>query len=527
MRTAGCPFATYFLQVHTVPCSHHDFSPKMKVFVAIFATFVALSLAGDYSEEEDVLVLTNDNFEAAIAEFENILVEFYAPWCGHCKALAPEYAKAAGSLKEKESAIKLAKVDATVESDIAQKFEVRGYPTMKFFRNGKPMEYGGGRQADQIVTWLEKKTGPPAANLETADQAEKLKEDNEVLVVGFFKDQESDGAKAFLEVARSDDETTFAITSTDEVYTKLEAKGDGVVLFKKFDEGRNDFEGDVKEDDLKQFIKENQLPLVVEFTESTAQKVFGGEVKNHNLLFISKEHEDFDGILEQFRGAAAEFKGKILFIYINVDNDDHSRILEFFGLNKEECPQVRLISLDEDMTKYKPETEEITTENMKAFVQGFIDKTIKAFLMSQDVPEDWDKEGVKVLVGKNFREVALDENKAVLVEFYAPWCGHCKQLAPIYDELGEKFKDSEDIVVAKMDSTANEVEDVKIQSFPTIKYFPKGKDSQVVDYNGERTLEAMAKFLESGGKDGAGPSDEELEEAEDADADAEGSKDEL
>ena len=73
-----------------------------------------------------------------------------------------------------------------------------------------------------------------------------------------------------------------------------------------------------------------------------------------------------------------------------------------------------------------------------------------------------------------------------------PLVGHCKQLVPIYDELGEKFKDNDDIVIAKMDSTANELEDIKIQGFPTIKLFKKG-DNKVVDYNGERTLEGFTK----------------------------------
>ncbi|XP_020795477.1 protein disulfide-isomerase [Boleophthalmus pectinirostris] len=484
-----------------------------------FVLLCALAVArAEITEEEDVLVLKKSNFDEALKAHPNILVEFYAPWCGHCKALAPEYAKAAGMLKAEGSEIRLGKVDATEETELAQEYGVRGYPTIKFFKGGEkssPKEYSAGRQADDIVNWLKKRTGPSVAPLDGVSGAESLIADNEVAVIGFFKDPKSADAQAFEKAAEAIDDIPFASTSDDAVYSKFEVSQDGVVLFKKFDEGRNTFDGELTKENLLAFVKANQLPLVIEFTEQTAPKIFGGDIKSHILMFLPKGSSDFQVKMDEFKKAAAGFKGKILFIFIDSDVDDNQRILEFFGLKKEECPAIRLITLEDEMTKYKPESDAITAEGITEFCTLFTEGKLKPHLMSQDIPDDWDKNPVKVLVGKNFEEVAFNPSKNVFVEFYAPWCGHCKQLAPIWDKLGEKYKDNADIIVAKMDSTANEIETVKVHSFPTLKFFPAGDDRKVVDYNGERTLEGFSKFLESGGKDGGAPTaddDEDLEE---------------
>lgn len=77
------------------------------------------------------------------------------------------------------------------------------------------------------------------------------------------------------------------------------------------------------------------------------------------------------------------FSPKILFIFIDSDHTDNQRILEFFGLKKEECPAVRLITLEEEMTKYKPESDELTAEKITEFCHHFLEGKIKVRTLSR------------------------------------------------------------------------------------------------------------------------------------------------
>merc|ERR550519_1555331 len=112
-------------------------------------------------------------------------------------------------------------------------------------------------------------------------------------------------------------------------------------------------------------------------------------------------------------------------------------------------------------------------------------------IMSKEILRLWD---VKVAVAKNFDELVTNNKKDVLVEFYAPWCGHCKKLTPIYDELGEKMKD-EDVEIVKMDATANDVPpSFSVSGFPTLFWLPSST-KKAESYNGGRQLNHFIKFI--------------------------------
>lgn len=178
------------------------------------------------------------------------MVEFYAPWCGHCKKLEPEYEAAAGKLKD--DGITLAKVDATEDGNkkLAEQFGVQGFPTLKIFRGSEdaPGEYEGPRDTAGIVTYAKKQFGPAFVEISTADEAAAAtKLEEEVKVVGVFPaGADSAEAKAFKEAAEAlrNDASVF-ITADAKLIKEADGK-EGVIVFRNFDDNVVKFDGKVE-----------------------------------------------------------------------------------------------------------------------------------------------------------------------------------------------------------------------------------------------------------------------------------------
>ncbi|XP_078155646.1 UDP-N-acetylglucosamine transferase subunit alg14-like isoform X2 [Carex rostrata] len=154
------------------------------LLLVFFAT--AEEATGDVAEESAVLTLDSSNFNEVISKHPFIVVEFYAPWCGHCQRLAPEYEKAASILASNNPPVVLAKVDANEEKsrELASKYDVSGFPTLKIIKNqgASVQEYKGPREAEGIVKYLKKQVGPASVEIKTADEAAKLTEGKKVFI---------------------------------------------------------------------------------------------------------------------------------------------------------------------------------------------------------------------------------------------------------------------------------------------------------------------------------------------------------
>ncbi|KAK6936043.1 Thioredoxin domain [Dillenia turbinata] len=445
-------------------------------------------------DEKDVVVLKEDNFSDFVEKNRYVMVEFYAPWCGHCEALAPEYAAAATELKAE--GVALAKVDATEENDLAEKYEVQGFPTVYFFIDGDHKPYPGQRTKDAIVTWIKKKIGPGISNVTTVDDAERILTSEDKVVLGFLDSLVGPESDELAAASRLEDDVNFYQTDSPNVaklfHVDPSAKRPALVMLKKEAEKLSHFDGQFQKSAIAEFVFANKLPLVTIFTRESASLIFESPIKKQLLLFATSN--DTEKVMPIFQEAAKLFKGKLVSVFIEMDNEDVGRpVTEYFGVTGD-APKLLAYTGNDDAKKFVLDGD-VTFDKIKAFGEDFLEDRLKPFYKSDPIPESNDGD-VKIVVGNNFDEIVLDESKDVLLEIYAPWCGHCQALEPIYNKLAKHLRGIESLVIAKMDGTTNEHPRAKADGFPTLLFYPAGNKSfDPLTVETDRTVKVFYKFL--------------------------------
>ncbi|KAK4772200.1 hypothetical protein SAY86_013975 [Trapa natans] len=445
-------------------------------------------------DETDVVVLKEGNFSEFVEKNRFVMVEFYAPWCGHCQALAPEYAAAATELKGEEVA--LAKVDATEEEELAHKYEVQGFPTVYFFVDGLHKPYSGQRNKDAIVTYIKKKIGPGVHNITALDDAERILTSESKIVLGYLNHLKGPESEELAAASRIEDDVNFYQTVNPDVaklfHLNPDVKRPALIMLKKEAEKLSHFGGKFEKSEIAEFVFSNKLPLVSIFTRESATSIFESPIKKQLLLFALSN--DSEKILPTFQEAAKLFKGKLIFVLVEMDNEDVGKpVSDYFGITGD-APKVLGYTGNEDSKKFVLDGE-VTLDKIKTFANEFLEDKLKPFHKSDPIPETNDGD-VKIVVGNNFDEIVLDESKDVLLEIYAPWCGHCQALEPTYNKLAKHLRGIDSLVIAKMDGTTNEHPRAKSDGFPTLLFFPAGNKSfDPITVDTDRTVVAFYKFI--------------------------------
>jgi protein disulfide-isomerase A1 len=459
----------------------------MNIKFVLTCLVIALAISVEIPTEDGVLVLGENNIEQAFKDNVYLLVDFYAPWCGHCKKLTPEYAKAAQTLAKDSPPLSLGKVDATIHKNLQIKYKIEAYPSLKLFINGQPTDYTGGRTESDIVNWMRKKTGPATRALKNVEQVEKFKEGPNVSLVFFGSDND-----VITKVARANEDLAFGQCNTKECFDNYDVKEGTLVLFKKFDEGRSNFVGELTETAVKSFIDVNSRPLAMKFNDKTAQLIFANNTPAL-ILYRSEKAENTPELDRILKNVANKFKGKLQIVTTDIKQGLELRLADFIGVYSIDLPTIRLADTRTELKKYNFQGE-MTEEHITRFVEDWETGKLRPFYKSQEIPVK-PTEPVFTLVAKTFDEIVMDPTKDVLVEFYAPWCAHCKKLNPIYEELAKKYENNPNVVIAKIDATTNEIENMSIQGFPTIKFWPANNKINPIDFNEERNIESFTKFI--------------------------------
>ena len=473
-------------------------------FLCLMVTKAITNGSATPQEDDGVLLLDEKGLEEAIKNSEFLMVHFFAPWSGHCKHLAPTYAKAAKVLAGLDKPIPAARVDGTKINGVTQKYGVQGYSTIKFFVRGTPITHRGERTVTDLVKWAKHMTAPFLPRIETAAELEELKKAHQVLTI-FFGQEDSKEYNEFEDAAislRSIDTVSFAHTSNPDL---IEANGGSkVTTFTRHNNKASSFdlEGQLTKKSVLTHVNSNRFPAVMEFEGKDAYERFFNQPYKAIIYFSEDKNEEF---IQAFTQLAEE----------NINKNKNGKKIAFFtsGFNssKSHVHRLRLdlrpeINLDSTPAVWivDPENKELpkirhqgelTADSVRDFLKDWRENRLDKYYKSAPIPENNDGP-IKEVVGRSFKDLVVNNNKYVLLWFYSPKYDYENKIRDaILKNLAKKYSGHRNLVLAKIDNDTNQIPGIQVTRLPEVLLFAPRWKSSPIHHTGDRGVEGIERFL--------------------------------
>jgi len=446
-----------------------------------------------FEVENDVLVLTEENIDEALAKYSPLMVDFYSPRCHYSNQLKPVWADAAGLMKWSLSPVTFAKFDLTTSDAVAERFEIVETPSIVLFRDGINSRFtGAGMTAQDIMDWTNLKSGPAYHVLRTVEDLTAFQAKHESVAVGVYADLKTAHAERFMEMAyKYDDKPHIAVTASDAIRAHLGLTRDTIVVLKAFENLRDDYpaDGDFDLAHVRGWLDKKAVRMLLQYTATTSKAIFANDVKMHVLIFHDADAAGTADLLTSLRATAEDYVGRALFL--TVDKRE-TRTFAYFEsyLDRDRLPAVVVADMKfypDKMPKY-PLTGAVDAANVHALVGDVLNGTVKQTFKSQPLaPEDTQGPIIEVK-GKSFYDLVIDNDKTVFLYIYSVQpqvCPKCSEMDDVWEAVAARFKERSDVVFAAFDGKQNEFEWRNFRlnpPYPKIYTFKAGSKEYPIEY---------------------------------------------